>query len=599
MNINLSIQKYILLITGFLCLYTSTSAQDPQVLRVSRIFEDGRMTETLQRNGDHFYAIIENRDNSESSRYLTDDLEIDSFVHIAIPDSNGFVQTSDQSKVILDYKIGEGFVNYDYISNPGNLSGGYQHTGGFYKNDSIIAMESVSTHCTLNGKTYVPEVLPETAEYECYIAVINYVTDSLMFWTKASEASRIETDMMTVDGDYLYVVTRTNEDTFEFMGEFFPEVIDPNWNVKHIHKINWRTGVKEWSRQFSTDIDKDHLFDIKVIEDGNLVIATKMSGRTYWDGVPIPENTVYDTGYAFFKITPDGDLIDYIQSTCNCKGFHKIQIEEDGSLMLHGAQRNMPNITLGDVEIEKYSEDGIAIFGYVPPNWENPWMKLYQSSHAAVVIGGGLTLDNLVVPFIIFKESIDVEGHIFESEDIGLFEDGGDGRAENVLITYNPDGTMHDDPISIPLDARIYEIIEVSEDHFLFYVKEESNSISTIYGTKLDDFNNSNFMILEVEGDLFDIINNLDDLLKPYLFKPNVYPNPAMSGREITVEYKAENTGPVSLHLVDNSGRMIPVEYYHNSKEDIQITLPEIPSGVYTLHFTIGVNNTQTKIYIK
>lgn len=111
----------------------------------------------------------------------------------------------------------------------------------------------------------------------------------------------------------------------------------------------------------------------------------------------------------------------------------------------------MPNLTLGNVQIEKYSKDGIGIFGYVPPDWENPWIKTYQSSHAAIVTVRGLSLDNQIIPFIIFQESVDVEGHSFETEDMGLYENVNGGRAENVLISYSPEGIVE-------LGSNIYPI---------------------------------------------------------------------------------------------------------------------------------------------
>lgn len=289
------------------------------------------MSETLQRYGDHFYVTVDQRYNDASSSYLTDDLEIDSSIHIIIPEPSGQINFNPISKVVLNYKIGEGFIDYDYVGNS-SFDG-----VGYYKNDSIVAMGFKSKYFLWNYKFYIPDEVPETTEYRSHIAVIDHTNDSLIFTTQTSTESFMEVmeiDMLTVEGDYLYVVTRTNIPTFEFMSEIFTSDNVPNGNVKYIHKINWKIGVKEWSRQFGTVLCTADLFDIKVVTDGSLIIAIRMQSHTYWEGFLIPEDTAY-YGYAFFKISPNGDFLDYIQSACECKGFHKIQIEDNGALMLH------------------------------------------------------------------------------------------------------------------------------------------------------------------------------------------------------------------------------------------------------------------------
>jgi hypothetical protein len=602
MKISITLYTYRLffLLLFMIFIISKVSAQDPQVLRVSQIKEDRRLTKTLQRNGDHFYVILEQRYNDASSRDLTDDLEIDSFVHHAIPNSEGVVELADISKVILDYKIGEGFVDYDYISNANSLSAAQKKVGDYYKNDSIVAMAVLSNHCTWNGKTYVPEVLPDTAKYGFYITVIDYVKDSVMFSTKASAESRIDVDMLTVSGDDLYVVTRTNEDTFEFMGEFFPEVIDPNWNVKHIHKINWKTGIKEWSRQFSTDIDIDYVQDLKVVEGGNLIIAGHMYGRTHWDGVPIPGNSVYDGGFAFFKISPDGELLDYIQSACDCTGFIRVHIEPDGSLMLFGGQSNMPNLTLGDFELEMNPGLLTGIYGFVPADWNDPWIKAYPSEYPTVVFGGSqLLYDKTKIAILGFYDNIEIDGYKFTTEDQGLFENPMDGKLETILASYDSEGTLVQEPISLPLDARLYEIHEVGENHYLFYMQERKHEVSTLYGTQIGTYLSSNFILFEIEGNLFDIVNNLDDLISPYMNELNVYPNPVSATEEITVEYDEIIPEISSIRLSTLSGEFISLIDYQLNDNNIKLQLPSIPSGIYLLHVLEGKKSSHTKLYIK
>ena len=67
-------------------------------------------------------------------------------------------------------------------------------------------------------------------------------------------------------------------------------------------------------------------------------------------------------------------------------------------------------------------------------------------------------------------------------------------------------------------------------------------------------------MIVEIGGDLFDIINNIDDLLEPYYSYPKMYSNPAMSGSNITLEYNDGINDALTLNLVDYSGRMFSID---------------------------------------
>jgi len=582
-----------ILLSSFILLWTVSSAQSPQVLRISQIKETARVWESLQRNGDHLYTRIEYRNNANKD--ITEDLEIDSFLFV---DNILYLDSSminENGMLILDYEVGNGFVDYDFISHVG------RH-GGFEKNDSLVAFSVGSSNCTWNGKTYHPELHPDSillTDYGNYIAVIDHLRDSLMFLTRTPQEYRLSGDQLTLDGDHLYVVTRTNEDTFEFMGEYFPEVIDPNWNVKYIHKINWKTGVKEWSRQFSTDIDQDYLFDIKVVEDGNLIIAKRITGRTHWDGVSIEGNSVYDGGYAFFKVSPDGELVDYLQSVCDCKGFHKMHIEDDGALMLYGAQRYMPNLTLGDASLELYSDTLYGLFGFVPPDWENAWIKTYHGTYQNAVTGGAFLLDNTILTQIGFKEEIQVEGTDFVTADAGIFPHPEDGKGENVLVSYNIDGTLAKNPISIPLDARIYEIHEVNKNHYLFYIKEGSGATSTLFDTQLDNYGPANFMIFEIEGELFDIVDNLDELIEPYLLNVHVYPNPATSQQEITVMLKNELTQIDNINLISLDGKASALSEYTIEHKKINIKLPALDKGLYSLQIQGGSINYTTKLIIK
>ncbi len=583
--------RIIILIGSFFFSIQSLFPQSPQVLRVSQIKDVSGVSETLQRNGNHFYTGVGKYSNED--RDITDDLEIDSFTFLSIINPSSGFPIGNYSSVILDYEIGEGFVDYDYMSN------NFSHEG-CYKNDSLVAFGYVANHCTWNGNTYSPEVIPDTAVAGRYIGVINYQRDSLMFLTKTSVESRLEVDMLTLDGDHLYVVTRTNEDTFEFMGEFFPEVIDPNWNVKHLHKINWKMGVKEWSRQFSTDIDQDYLFDIKVVEDGSLIIAKRITGRTHWDGVPIEGNSVYDGGYAFFRISPEGDLVDYIQSACDCKGFHKIHIEDDGALMLYGAQRYIPNLTLGDLTFELNSDTLFGLFGFVPSDWQNPWIKTYHGEFSTSVIGGTYSFEqNEIIPFIKFQESTDVEGFYFETADKGIFDNPNDGRSENIFVAYNMDGTVSKNPISIPLNARIYEIHEVNKNHYLFYVEEKFGATSTLFDTKLDDFQKANFMIFEIEGDLFDIVDHLEELISPYMNGMDVYPNPALSESEVHIRGSKEMKAIEAVYLISASGGTMAIADFTADDEGIHLILPAAAPGLYTLQVRQKGQLQQTKMVIK
>ncbi len=594
MNANIHIYIKGILICSLLFLSLDATAQSPQVIRVSQIKDIARVSETLQRDGDHFYTTIGKRSNERKD--ITDELVIDSFTFATdIVQTNGY-QLDNNCAVLLDYKINEGFVSYHYIGNTNEYE-------GYYKNDTFIALGFDSNNFSFDGRTYSPQVISDSiiiSDVGSYIGIIDHQQDSLRFLTKTSVESRLEVDMLTLDGDHLYVVTRTNEDTFEFMGEFFPEVIDPNWNVKHLHKINWKTGVKEWSRQFSTDIDQDYLFDIKVVEDGSLIIAKRITGRTHWDGVPIEGNSVYDGGYAFFRISPEGELVDYIQSACDCKGFHKIHIEDDGALMLYGAQRYIPNLTLGDLTFELNSDTLFGLFGFVPSDWQNPWIKTYHGEFSTSVIGGTYSFEqNEIIPFIKFQESTDVEGFYFETADKGIFDNPNDGRSENIFVAYNMDGTVSKNPISIPLNARIYEIHEVNKNHYLFYVEEKFGATSTLFDTKLDDFQKANFMIFEIEGDLFDIVDHLEELISPYMNGMDVYPNPALSGGAVTVSLNQEYEGIDMLQLITSTGEWTPLADYYMEHNNIHITLPNLAAGLYYLQVQKGSDTNSIKLIIK
>ncbi|MFT6334431.1 MAG: frataxin-like iron-binding protein CyaY [Saprospiraceae bacterium] len=587
----INIFQLILLAVFVLSLNSDLYAQEPKVLRVSQINEFDWTSNSLQRNGDHFYLTVGNLDNS--NRDLTNDLEIDSFI---LPEVNG----SNSASVLFDYKLGEGFVNYEYVSYS-------TEPDGFSKNDSLSAYCYDSIDFMFNGNTYGSENNDTTLfPLGSYIWVFDHLRDSLRFITKTEKKYRLFTDGMTLDGDYLYVVTHTNEDTFEFMGEFFPEVIDPNWNVKHVHKINWKTGLKEWSHQFSTDYDYDNVMDIKVVEDGNLIIAKRISGKTYWDGVQMPGNHYLDSGYAFFKISPEGDLVDYIQSACYCKGFHQIHIEDDGSLLLYGAQINMPNLTLGDAFLEMYTEvipgtpfPLIGLLGYVPSDWENAWIKTFLGYDLAVT-GAGVSHDGeSIIPIIGYKESAMIEGDSFKTADYGLYETYSESRREYILLSYSKVGDLIKRPITMPLNGYFHEIIEVEKDHYLCYFSEDNGDESELYGTSLDPYYSQNFSLFEIEGDIFDITNNLDELLIPHVGNLIVHPNPVSIASPITIDTKRTINKIDNLILISSSGEIIELTDYSINNTKVDVVLPILPQGVYIIQLQYGIYSSMAKLIIK
>ena len=592
----INIFQIILLIAFAFPMSSGLFAQEPKVLRVSQINKFGRVSKSLLRNGDHFYLTVGQVDNN--NRDLTYDLEIDSF---RFSDGN----VSNNTVVLFDYKLREGFVDYDYIS---HLS---DHNG-FSKNDSLTAFGHTSTNFMYNGKTYGLEnnIDMDTTLYPhgAYIWLLDHKSDSLKFVTKTEKKYRIWADGVALDGDYLYVVTHTNEDTFEFMGEFFPEVIDPNWNVKHVHKINWKTGLKEWSHQFSTDYDYDNVMDIKVVEDGNLIIAKRISGKTYWDGMQMPGNHYLDSGYAFYKVSPEGELVDYIQSACDCKGFHEIHIENDGSLLLYGAQINMPNLTLGDAFLEMYTEvipgipfPLIGLLGYVPSDWENSWIKTFSGFDLSVT-GAGVSYDGeSIIPIIGYKESAMIEGDSFQTADYGLYETFSESRREYILLAYSKEGDLIKRPISMTLNGYFHEIIEVEKDHYLCYFSEDTSDESELYGTSLDPsyYYSENYILFEIEGNIFDITNNIEELLKPHLGKLTVHPNPASTASSIIIDAKRTIKKIENLNLISSSGEIIELTNYSINNTKIDVVLPVLTQGVYFIQLKHGIYTSIAKLIIK
>jgi hypothetical protein len=577
--------KYFLLF--FLFLSITLHAQEPKLLRWSQVSSPG-VENRLIKKGDSFFLNRVGGSYPEINDRISD-IEIDSFYTSDNELSGDGVYP--RSAMILEYKVGEGFVDYDLVNH-------CSHIEGFDVDGKNKAFTFESYVTSINSNLYFDaslDTLP--GGYDPYnghhsLAVVDSETDSLLFYERLEDVISAPTgfDDVVLHGDFLYVISYSSAE-YNFMGveqhDYLFQTELGTIHEKALHKVNWKTNELVWTRHFGTIGASDDVLDFRLIQDSMLILALETNGYRYWEGerIDIPEDP--DLGYniAFYKLNKNGELLDYIDADSWSTSFFGANIEDDGSVVVHGKRVSDDPIIFGDTGTFDGGKDD-AILGFTDSNWENIWTKSYNGEFTRLIAGANYSvpLDEIMVP-IYFLEDISVEGHDFVASHAGESEIPNSGLGDCAFIIYDGIGNPKYHPVVLPLDILVFESHKLSENRYLLYAVHYTDQYLEVFGDRLGEdvnYSTSRF-IFEIEGEWFDIINNLDELVKEFHQKVDLFPNPAVQGEWVTIDMKSQSDN-LEISFVSVSGNIINIEEFLIENSKVRIKIPTISAGVYAVN---------------
>ena len=162
-----------------------------------------------------------------------------------------------------------------------------------------------------------------------------------------------------IDGDFLFYAT-TYQFPITFMGDSMthlePDYLGIQYSTK-LHKINWTTGERLWSKRLDGNVRPEKVREIKVVDDGSIMIAMETNGPLLYDGEVYDPPHMQNFGIygsdiynmLFLKIDKEGNYINHQHiKTINDKAVREVQIEDSGVVYGYGAGRFGKELVVGE-----------------------------------------------------------------------------------------------------------------------------------------------------------------------------------------------------------------------------------------------------------
>jgi len=239
-----------------------------------------------------------------------------------------------------------------------------------------------------------------------------------------------------------------------------------------------------------------------------------------------------------------------------------------------------------------------GIFGYVAPDWKDPWMKIFHSSGLSTVTGGGkINNGTEIIPLVKFYESVEVGEYLFETEEMGIHEDPNDGRAEILFPVYNEFGELTGKPYPMDFDARIYDLHEVDDDKIVIFYETGRQYNYEIYYQSIF-LQKFNFGFLELDKGSSSILSEVND--RSSSTNPlSTYPNPTKTNRSVFVDISNINESVEHVELTSLSGQKAQIERFSVNKDQLIFKTPNVQTGFYIVSIHTSKGKYSTKIIIE
>ncbi len=517
-------------------------------------------------------------------------MEVDSFVipnYVFFGDTNAIGAT-----MFASYEPFIGFtdkfiLNYNKQNNDVHFDGDY---ASYVSNKPYFGMND-------NFPYELPSSNEEYDSKQSRIAVYNIDEDTFIYKQTFGQGALFDLTS-AIQGDFVYVnipLTYNYDDDLPFMGDtlIFPF---ESWGTScnYVSKINYKTGEKAWTRHvgygevMQMNVDDDHRINIDMVSSHPVVYE--------FESV----HSLPDTFYGWYdrliyRLSPEGDFLEdtYIH-TNNDASVREVEFNSDGSFQAIGYV-NWPMT----VHVEGDSLD----FSDATSFDNNKGLVLVYDEYMDYQWGRKIITDGFTLPYAMNKTNDGqyVLATVCESEWIeieGVKYEGPEAPADltsefkpTILNMFDIDGNVEGEPFFGTHRNRIWDIQTLGESHYLLII-EKLTDVKFKFLEEEDYAWESHTYIVEFEGDIFDVMSNLDD----YFVDENISisPNPVNSGQQVKVNLP--NTiqyGPLQLSLHAHNGALIDYqELSYKAKLDYLV-----PFGIESGTYYLSISSRDGKMY--
>lgn len=545
-----------------------------------------------------------------SGLFLTDKLVEDSgrlYLEIGVPGSSlPYVDfdvdaSAPGGHYIFEYEYSKGMVDYTIVNAKGVNA------------DFAIDGEHISLYTNnfwggIDGEFFFFDSLEERRRQD--IIVYDKLHDTILYHYEDNDVQLIDGEDASLQWqaiglheDYVYYAT-----TFDFEQTFMGDTLKHLNNLVGIqyttilHKINWRTGKKEWSRHMGAIDCEDRVEEIKVVDDGSIVLHMKINGPFTWERDTLdPPHFVGggcgDVGWynrVVAKVSQEGDLLSHIHlKTLTSKAFQNVQIEDNGNVYAYGLLSAGSVIEVGEDTISFGDEEVTnGIVFALDEDLNVRWYKNYKPDDFAYVTGVNENKAGEVVVGVLFSDKVEAEG----AEYISDFEE--ELGSQSLIIHYDKEGELVTDPMKVGKRDLIRDVVEVLQDRYVIVTESLmlEGEQSYFFNEPIGDRNGASNWLLEVEG-LFGEITATTSEYKTKMLK--VYPNPAQQGAPVRLTLPHMLLGEtITITISDMHGRVRQQIVKHSSTADLNLDTLLVEQGMYLISIVGNQYNSSTTLVV-
>lgn len=446
------------------------------------------------------------------------------------------------------------------------------------------------------------------------IAVYDKLNDTLLWHYEDHNdySHKLLSQGIDIDGDYLYYAMTFNHPHL-FMGDSLVRTNTTSLGNNYssvLHKINWRTNEKLWSYNMASEIDPDEIWQVKVLDDGSVMLAIESYGPFTWDGVtldPYHMTGSSDGGYhnvVLANISAEGEYLNHVHlwSPGNFSAYD-VQIEPNGNVYAYGTIQHEENYP-GFVEVHGDSirfESGTYATGNLlafDKELNLRWHKEYGGDRIVYVSSVNELQNNEVIVNVWIHENVVIEGTVYENE---YFDNEYFGEPnplkQNYIIHYNGEGDLLSSPFPFGDSFRTQEIIELEEDRYLFLLRNHHSEFST--PTFLDQeiglYHEEYNTIMEVEGSFLESITAVNDFVKAEDIES--YPNPVIESNQVSIALPEKCVGQeATFRVYDLQGKLYSTLNHINVQQVAQLSSDYLSEGLNTVLIYCNNRNYKTRI---
>ena len=570
----------------------SLSAQE--VLNVTKLrYSIGTIGRTysdpdyLYRSGDNFYFFMGAGDNYDELQF---DIEVDSFPMPLDTFGNPITST-----IMFEYKLGEGFTDYTFF-NYANLF----HDVSFDGNR--MAFSLMDNVAGIDGNIFLGDV-DSIANYDRQAGFVIYdlEADSIVYSFFSSVRENRNNDQgpsaLFLDGDYIYVETRVDGD-YTFLGKRVENIGTGVSRTSFLHKVNWKTNELLWTKQIGGLQAEKPIINMNVDSLGYINLVLKQWDQARYEKEVLDTLDIPGIDIVLYRLDPDGNLVNFDRYDHNSSFdlLYSTEFNPEGSLMIFGGLFNEFGETLvennGDT-IKTDIDHGVALIIKVKPNLERDWYKLYGGTAPNISFHTGFTENQDIITTFTLDDTLYIDNEVVVNSHNSEVND--DNRREIVIARLTNSGDLKSFfkfGTSILLIRNVYEI---DSDHYLIMLEnrgKEERIFDTSFG---DDENHFDKYIIEIKGDIFDLLSAVEDTSSDEAFF-TIYPNPT-SEDYVTISdlpkiHSAKN-GRAQIH--DLQGNLIKESTITLGIGEVKLDVSMLNDGIYLVSIYDGEKKYTSK----